>query len=412
MGDAIDSVGVAIDNDHIGDAARQGLEASGVGADGRGPKYRRWMFTINNPTEVAGENLFPTAEFLVYQHEKGAEGTEHYQGLACFNQQKRFSAMKKLHGTAHWEVMKKSLDVCIKYCTKEDTRVAGPWTYGDKPKDKGEAQAEQWEQIRDDLREKGFKTTIKEMAETKPGLVVRCRRGIYELWAAMQPQKRDFLTKSTVLYGDPGCGKSTYVRKQCGDDLYVIQRGRSGEIPWFDGYEGQTNVLFDDFYGQVPYAWLLRLLDAGDLRVEVKGSSLAFISKHVWFTSNNEPKDWYPNIEDKTALLDRLYQEHRGGGRVRHAILSAPDVRASKRQKVVPLYLGLGGVETDLVPTAAIFNLEEESEEDEVDPRVHGAPPSASEPGVVSGRGAYHPAFQPDLRRELAIARAARDDRQ
>jgi len=44
----------------------------------------------------------------------------------------RFSAMKKLDPTAHWEVVRVN-GAAIHYCMKEETRVAGPWEFGEKP---------------------------------------------------------------------------------------------------------------------------------------------------------------------------------------------------------------------------------------------------------------------------------------
>jgi len=44
----------------------------------------------------------------------------------------RLSAMKKLHGKAHWEVVRFNRAAEL-YVMKEDTRVDGPWEFGIKP---------------------------------------------------------------------------------------------------------------------------------------------------------------------------------------------------------------------------------------------------------------------------------------
>jgi len=50
-----------------------------------------------------------------------------------FGASQRFSYVKKLAPTAHWEVVKVN-QAAIHYVMKEETRIAGPWEYGEKPK--------------------------------------------------------------------------------------------------------------------------------------------------------------------------------------------------------------------------------------------------------------------------------------
>lgn len=69
------------------------------------------------------------------QGEKGAEGgTPHLQGFCIMEKNQRLSAMKKIHPTAHWEIMKGSIEDSEKYCTKEDTADAEfpPVQWGEK----------------------------------------------------------------------------------------------------------------------------------------------------------------------------------------------------------------------------------------------------------------------------------------
>jgi len=88
-----------------------------------------WCFTINNPTDDQLPAGWTSVKDAIWQKEQGASGTPHLQGFVRFISQQRLSALKKLDATAHWEVCKDPQSA-VKYCSKEDTRIAGPWTIG------------------------------------------------------------------------------------------------------------------------------------------------------------------------------------------------------------------------------------------------------------------------------------------
>ena len=64
--------------------------------------------------------------------ERGDEGTSHYQGYICFKFNKTLHAVK-FNPRAHWELRGGKHEEAKAYCSKEETRVDGPWTYGEEP---------------------------------------------------------------------------------------------------------------------------------------------------------------------------------------------------------------------------------------------------------------------------------------
>jgi len=82
------------------------------------------MFTINNPE--AAPNL--EGHEYVYQKEVGASGTPHYQGYIKFPNNKRLKAVREIVPGAHLEVRRGTHLEAVAYCTKEETRVEGPWS--------------------------------------------------------------------------------------------------------------------------------------------------------------------------------------------------------------------------------------------------------------------------------------------
>lgn len=97
-------------------------------------RARSWFFTYNNPdlTFDQFQSLFDGHEIVKFvgQRERGEEtGTEHYQGVVQFNSKKSLGQLKHIDQKPHWEVCK-SLKDALEYCTKEETRIEGPWCTG------------------------------------------------------------------------------------------------------------------------------------------------------------------------------------------------------------------------------------------------------------------------------------------
>ena len=70
------------------------------------------------------------------------------------------------------------------------------------------------------------------------------------------------------FFGKTGTGKTRRAFELCGEDVWI-----SGEnLKWFDGYQGQANVIFDDLRtNSCSMNFLLRLLDRYRLFVPIKG---------------------------------------------------------------------------------------------------------------------------------------------
>lgn len=92
-------------------------------------RYRRWRFTLNNPEVETLDALaaHPTVTFLVYQLEKGEEGTPHFQGYFELSKAVKLVTIKRKYPNC----ARMNLGRCngsqednIKYCTKDETRVS------------------------------------------------------------------------------------------------------------------------------------------------------------------------------------------------------------------------------------------------------------------------------------------------
>lgn len=71
---------------------------------------------------------------------------------------------------------------------------------------------------------------------------------------------------------------------------------------WWDGYQGEANVIIDEFRGSIDVSYLLRWLDRYPCSVEKKGGSLPLRATNFWITSNLDPMMWFLDIDEQTRL--------------------------------------------------------------------------------------------------------------
>ena len=109
-----------------------------------------------------------------------------------------------------------------------------------------------------------------------------------------------------VKIGPTGCGKTRSTYDAFWPDLFV-QDMSSGSALWWDGYEGQTCLLLDDFDGSgIHFRWLLRLLDRYPVRLAVKGGFTYGVWDKVVITTNKAMMSWYPKETDISPLARRI----------------------------------------------------------------------------------------------------------
>lgn len=111
-----------------------------------------------------------------------------------------------------------------------------------------------------------------------------------------------------VYWGTTGAGKSHRAWEEAGLDAYP----KDPNTKFWDGYNGQVNVVMDEFRGQIAINHILRWLDKYPVCVECKFGGSVFNATKIWITSNLHPKDWYPELDEATrnALLRRVNVTH------------------------------------------------------------------------------------------------------
>lgn len=266
-------------------------------------RSRNWMFTLFPDVADLSPVTDPDPEqvkYMVWQNEIAPSSKRsHLQGYVCFHNPKGLSGAKKYFGhTVHLEVRQGTHQQAYDYCTKEDTRLpdSEPVEFGEPPS----------QGHRTDLDEASSLAlsgaTELEIAESHPSTYVKFHKGLLRL-SNLRPPVRDEPPTVTLLIGPSGSGKTRYVFDNEKDELWCSPVGSS---KWFDGYERQEAVLFDDFYGSISLDNMLRILDRYPFRVEVKGGFVWWCPKRIYITSNDPPELWYPQ-KDLTAFYRRIH---------------------------------------------------------------------------------------------------------
>lgn len=122
------------------------------------------------------------------------------------------------------------------------------------------------------------------------------------------PTKDYYKPEVVVLYGPTGMGKSRMARSYS-DDYFVKT---SITEKWWDGYDNQETIIWDDFRPtDIKFNQLLILIDGYGAQVQVKGAVIWLKPKKWIFTTNKPPTEWYTatdfiNDEDTNQLLRRI----------------------------------------------------------------------------------------------------------
>jgi len=264
-------------------------------------RARNWCFTLNNPDEELLPERWENIRCAIWQHEVGDEGTYHYQGYAEFTEPMRLGAVRALWGMerAHWERRLGSKEQAIAYCEKRDgTEVDGPWFYPDEATVRAGGEQGKRNDIEAALESLKRGATHEEMLDLHGVVVVKYHKGLD--YARLHLPADDWVEvqKDCVLYWGPtGTGKSYRLRQECpeGPEWFWASPGK-----WFDGYEGQPGIVFDEIRDSW-YTWefLLRLIDVTPKRLEIKGGTVRCTATKFRMSTNVHPKGWYQGAKGK-----------------------------------------------------------------------------------------------------------------
>lgn len=281
-------------------------------------RCRKFVFTVSkpanpdwNPTKlVAGWKKRNWITYLRGQwesavNEKTGQNYIHFQGFGQLSRrcQSRKKLLKELGFKGWVDVMHGTHDHNQVYCSKTDMEgkgnrlpdtevfVMGKWYFQGRRTDVESMQAK---------LEAG--ATPQEIAYGDFDHWKYQHKAIDKYYLYVQEKRTPNWRTVTCecIWGDAGSGKSRKAEAEAvqrGGGFYrPIINSATGKV-WWDGYTGQKNIIFDDFYGQIKFNWMLRLTDGYKLLVEPKGGSVYAQWTHVTFTSNVHPSKWWSGYQ-------------------------------------------------------------------------------------------------------------------
>lgn len=133
-------------------------------------------------------------------------------------------------------------------------------------------------------------------------------------YASLKKIKMDYMQgealekEVNVFWGETGLGKSRRAWTEAGLDAYP----KAPTTKFWDGYQGESSVVIDEFTGQIEISHMLRWLDRYPVLVEQKGSGTVLKANKIWITSNVDPLEWYNSAPTAqvNALMRRLNVVH------------------------------------------------------------------------------------------------------
>jgi len=267
---------------------------------------RYWLLTIPVLDWNVPDEWHENIAYCRGQQEIGEGGYHHWQILLALKKKQRLLATKRYFcNTAHLELSRS--EAADEYVWKEDTAVPGTrFEYGERAFRRNKAT--DWQKVYESAKVGNLDEVPRDIYIRYYGNLTRIAKD------HARPGLREGI-ECHVYYGPTGTGKSHRAFEEA-QGAYV----KNPNIKWWDGYQGEENVIIDEFSGLIDITYLLRWIDRYPCMVEIKGGAIVLKAKRFIITSNIHPDNWYPNATPAhrgalqrrittTTLLDRPYVE-------------------------------------------------------------------------------------------------------
>lgn len=224
-------------------------------------RSRAVCFTSFGTDYQLSPQFWPDCSFAVWQMELAPDTLRpHYQGYAEFERAVSWTTLHRCEGLeeAHFEKRRGSQKQAIAYCEKVDSRMDGPYRWGE-PKSQG--QRTDLEDMRRDIDDGHSLATV---AKDHFPVWIKYPSAV-KSYQALQAADRTELPTVYVLLGPTRSGKSRLARSMFPNAYW------KPNMDYWENYQYEDVIVLDEFYGyKMQYTDLLQLLDSTPLLVNVK----------------------------------------------------------------------------------------------------------------------------------------------
>jgi hypothetical protein len=281
--------------------------------ENRSKRYRNWFITIVYKKDIVTDKCimscikkFKDVNYYTYQLERGNKaGKLHHHLFIRYRNPKTYNQIKGIFYSAHVQHISGPIQRVISYCTKEPTRVRGPYESGLLS---GQGKRNDLAEI-SEMVKCGW--TDEQIGEVYPSQVFLYHQNItvmrdkyYE--KELASEYREITT--TYIYGETETGKTRSIYQNYeGSDIYRTTSYKNA----FDMYNGQDVMVFDEFRGQIAIADMLEYLDGYLTRLQARYHDKVARYKKVFIISNEPFEKLYPksqisNLETYKAFCRRI----------------------------------------------------------------------------------------------------------
>ena len=281
---------------------------------GNNTQARRYILTINNPTQTDEELCtyiqgLEHFKYCMFQREIGHEkGTEHIQMFLVFTVGKWFSTVKTYFPEAHIEKAQGSNVQCRDYCSKEDTRISGPYELGEFAEQRSRTDLATIVEL---ATSGATDSDIQKLFPSQYLLHIDKIHKVREQQRYDENKKNERKVIVTYIYGPPGCGKTRFIVDKYGyGNFYRMTNYRKN---CFDFYDNEKVIVFDEFDSSLPITEMLNYLDVYPVQLPCRYSNKMANYDEVYIISNLKLSEQYQNIQNEKptqfqALLRRIHK--------------------------------------------------------------------------------------------------------
>ena len=283
-------------------------------------QVRRWHLIINNPADYSHKqiseiihNNFRSIVYYCMADEQGQ--TLHTHLFMAFSGGVRFSTIKKHFPTAHIEAAQGTAQQNREYIAKE-----GKWENDEKGDTKIQGTFEEWGKM-PVAHQGGIESIIIDRIQdgaSNAEILLQFPhylRGMRDVEYVRQSLKQEEYRnkwrtlETTYIFGSTGLGKTRHVMDGFGySNVYTVNNYKHP----FDGYAGESVILFDEFASGIRIQDMNNYLDGYPLSLPARYNNKQACYERVFIISNLHLKQQYINEQQSrpeiwAAFLRRIH---------------------------------------------------------------------------------------------------------